>query len=253
MTFTPEIYTCFKVKKGAVEKLSKVLMLATGLAIIGCAYMAKNFNGILEACTSINGVVSGPGLGVFIIGVFIPFVDELPSLIGLICGTVLSCWVYIGSKLNPPGIEWTRPLHLDTSMCTNQTVIESESIMQSAVDLANMEETASSSGLFGLYSLSYCYLGSLGMLTTVTVGVTIAMIRNKVRYGSVWKCNKKPLNGTTYFNQYNNKQVHIVGNDYLKLSHPRRNLSNSIELYSKSETSSSSGSETDGSEAALLS
>lgn len=214
--------------------------------------MAKNFNGILEACTSINGCVSGPGLGVFIIGVFIPFVDELPSLVGLICGTILSCWVYIGSKLNPPGLEWTRPQHLDTSMCTNQTIIESEAII-TEVDLEVMEETASSSGLFGLYSISYCYLGSLGMLTTVTVGVTIAMIRNKVCYGSVWESNKKPLDGTTYFNQYNDKQVHIVENDYMKSSHPRRNLSDSIGLDSKSETSSSDESKTDGSEAALLS
>ena len=246
------IYILFQVKKGAVQKLSKVLMLATGLAIIGCAYMAKNFNGILEACTSINGCVSGPGLGVFIIGVFIPFVDELPSVIGLICGTVLSCWVYIGSKMNPPGLEWTRPQHLDTSMCTNQTIIESESIIQSAVDLAKMEEKAASNGIFGLYSLSYCYLGSLGMVTTVTVAITIAMIRNKVRNGSIWKSNKQPLDGTTYFNQYNEKQVHIVEQDYVKSSHPKRNLSDSIGLDSKSE-SSSDGSKTDGSEAALLS
>ena len=80
-------------------------MILVGGAIIGFAYLSKNFEGILEACQSINGMVGGPTIGFYTIGIFIPFVSELPAMIGLICGLSVSIWVFFGSNKFPAGPE----------------------------------------------------------------------------------------------------------------------------------------------------
>lgn len=80
-------------------------MILVGGAIIGFAYLSKNFEGILEACQSINGMVGGPTIGFYTIGIFIPFVSELPAMMGLICGLSVSIWVFFGSNKFPAGPE----------------------------------------------------------------------------------------------------------------------------------------------------
>lgn len=80
-------------------------MILVGGAIIGFAYLSKNFEGILEACQSINGMVGGPTIGFYTIGIFIPFVSELPAMMGLICGLSISIWVFFGSNKFPAGPE----------------------------------------------------------------------------------------------------------------------------------------------------
>ena len=84
-------------------------MVAVGGAIISFAYLAKNFDGITQACQSINGMIGGPTLGLFTLGVFVPFVTELPAMIGLISGLGVSIWVFIGQNTFKPGPNWTRP------------------------------------------------------------------------------------------------------------------------------------------------
>lgn len=38
----------FKIKKTAISVLSKVIMLLVGAAILGFAYLSKNFDGIIQ-------------------------------------------------------------------------------------------------------------------------------------------------------------------------------------------------------------
>ena len=84
------IRTKVGIQKSSIPILSKLLMLLVGGAIIGFAYLSKNFEGILEACQSINGMVGGPTIALFTLGIFFPFVSEFPALIGLVSGLCVS-------------------------------------------------------------------------------------------------------------------------------------------------------------------
>lgn len=89
-------------------------MILVGGAIIGFAYLSKNFEGILEACQSINGMVGGPTIGFYTIGIFLPFISELPAMMGLVCGLSVSIWVFFGSNKFPAGPEERFQLKSDT-------------------------------------------------------------------------------------------------------------------------------------------
>ena len=81
-----------------VKTLSRVLTLLLGLTVIGFAYLSRNFEGIIQACQSINGIVGGPTIGIFTLGIFFPYVSEIPAVIGLVVGLGVSVWVYVCSK-----------------------------------------------------------------------------------------------------------------------------------------------------------
>ena len=111
----------------------------SGALIIAFAYMFRDFGGIAEACTAVlsgnfsfsfyfrtvsglhtqnfekcRKVIGGPTMGLFTLGVFVPFVSQIPALLGITFGILISIWKYVGAFYNPPGAKWTRPLTLDT-------------------------------------------------------------------------------------------------------------------------------------------
>jgi len=197
-----------KIKPSVIPWLSKVIMLIIGAAIIGFAYLAKNFEGILEACQSINGCVSGPTLGLFTLGIFFPFVSELPAIIGLISGLAISIWVYVGSNIFPPGSNWTRQQSLNISSCTN-SIMENKmnEVDHQTYSLLNEIKASEddSTGIYGLYHMSYAYLGTIGMTTTLTIGILLAFIVNGVSNGDIFISSKTAPEGTTWFNKFSEK------------------------------------------------
>ena len=64
-------------------------------------------------------MVGGPTIAFFTIGIYFPFISEIPALVGLVCGLLVSGWVFIGSNQFPPGPNWTRPLYMNTTACAD--------------------------------------------------------------------------------------------------------------------------------------
>ena len=46
-----------------------------GVLAVGLAFMVSKFGGVLQASLAINGALSGPVLGVFSLGLFVPFAN----------------------------------------------------------------------------------------------------------------------------------------------------------------------------------
>jgi len=67
------------------------LAILLGFTIIGFAYLSRNFEGIIQACQSINGIVGGPTIGIFTLGIFFPYVGEIPAIIGMVIGLGVGC------------------------------------------------------------------------------------------------------------------------------------------------------------------
>ena len=142
-----------------------------------------------EACTAINSVLGGPMLGLFTTGIFFPFVFQSAGLGGLAAGLGISTWKYVGAYYNPPGQKWVRQLSLETSLCTVNNTLEPLSngnfyIGEEPLDYSPAEEN--STGIYGFYHTSYCYLGTFGFLTTILVSVAISMVYNKIQTADWW-------------------------------------------------------------------
>uniref|UniRef100_A0A3B4UM64 Solute carrier family 5 member 8 n=1 Tax=Seriola dumerili TaxID=41447 RepID=A0A3B4UM64_SERDU len=135
-------------------------LLVYGALCIGMAGLASLMGGILQAAISIFGIVGGPLLGLFTLGILFPFANSKGALSGLVSGLVVSLWVGIGAQIYPPPSEMTRPLPLSTEGC-NFT----------ATDSLNWPGLADN-----WYSLSYLYFSPIGTIVSISVGLIVSLL-----------------------------------------------------------------------------
>lgn len=62
--------------------------LMVGAVMIGVAFFAKRFGGLIQAAITITGVMGGPMLGLFILGILVPHCDRRGAFVGLVTSAV---------------------------------------------------------------------------------------------------------------------------------------------------------------------
>ncbi|NWI49635.1 SC5A8 protein, partial [Calyptomena viridis] len=160
------------------KKLSWISMgmsLFYGGVCIAMAALASLLGALLQAALSIFGMVGGPLLGLFALGILCSFANGIGAFVGLVSGFVISLWVGIGSQIYPPLPERTKPLYLSTAGCN----ISSGNITSTEIPLTTVFSTPAAERpalADNWYSLSYLYFSTLGTLTTIVVGIIISLL-----------------------------------------------------------------------------
>ena len=80
--------------------LTKVFSALYGLVGYGLTYCIKFMPGMLEAAMIIGGVTSGPGIGVFTLGLLVPWVSSGAVTTAFITSLLVSCnrlWLGTGN------------------------------------------------------------------------------------------------------------------------------------------------------------
>ncbi|KAA0708435.1 Sodium-dependent multivitamin transporter [Triplophysa tibetana] len=163
--------------------LSKLLALGYGLVCLAMAYVASLMGSVLQAALSIFGMVGGPLLGVFCLGMFFPCANSTGALVGLAAGLVMAFWIGIGSFLS----------RMPTSVgpVINGTVFPDMGNITTAVMTTLITAKPRPSGVQALYSLSYMWYSAHNSATVVVVGLLVSFLTGP------WK--EKQLNpGTIY-------------------------------------------------------
>ncbi|XP_077400903.1 sodium-coupled monocarboxylate transporter 1 isoform X1 [Vanacampus margaritifer] len=163
--------------------ISKVLSFLYGVLCIGMAGLASLMGGILQATISIFGIIGGPLLGLFSLGIICPFANSKGALSGLVSGLVVSLWVGIGAQIFPPPSYLSRPLSFTTEGCN---LTASDSFNRTSTGLpAHMSNIATSPAqpdhdrnllADNWYSLSYLYFSPIGTIITILVGLFISLV-----------------------------------------------------------------------------
>ncbi|XP_056130091.1 sodium-coupled monocarboxylate transporter 1 [Lampris incognitus] len=158
--------------------LNMGLSVVFGFLCIGMAGVASMMGSILQAALSVFGMISGPLLGLYLLGMFFRSSNSTGGLTGLILGLVLTLWVGIGSQFYPPTAEKTLPLQLNITGCDNTgsqnyTTVSPWTTATTPLTTQHVERPALADSW---YSLSYLYFCPLGTLSTVLIGLLVSMI-----------------------------------------------------------------------------
>uniref|UniRef100_A0A8C6M1G4 Solute carrier family 5 member 8, like n=1 Tax=Nothobranchius furzeri TaxID=105023 RepID=A0A8C6M1G4_NOTFU len=98
---------------------------------------------------SIFGMISGPLLGLYLLGMLFRTTNSIGGLSGMIIGLALTLWVGIGGQIYPPTDEKTKPLSVSTSGCNNSQSNTTASPWTSPVTLTQQPELViSHAGIF---------------------------------------------------------------------------------------------------------
>uniref|UniRef100_A0A8D3DCC4 Sodium/iodide cotransporter n=1 Tax=Scophthalmus maximus TaxID=52904 RepID=A0A8D3DCC4_SCOMX len=164
--------------------VSKGLSLLYGVGCITVAALSSLLDwGVLQGSFTVMGVVSGPLLGVFILGMFVPATNRLGAFSGLLSGFCVSLWLAVGSTFYPPSEETMGVL---PSYAGDDMVF-----LYSAF--------SKTSSLHNFYSMSYLYFGAMATSSVVLVGLIVSYAtgptkRKDVKEGLLWwDLNKKQV------------------------------------------------------------
>ncbi|XP_069818405.1 sodium/iodide cotransporter isoform X2 [Dendropsophus ebraccatus] len=171
--------------------ISKGLSLFYGCSCIIVAALSSLLGGgVLQGSFTVMGVISGPLLGAFILGMFTSSGNTPGVFSGLIMGFALSLWVAVGGTIYPPTPEIMGVLPANAEHCpiynTSQGVIYGSPALRNIT--ASLPRTSIADDL---YSLSYLYYGALGTFSTLIIGALVSQItgptkRETIAHGLLW-------------------------------------------------------------------
>ncbi|NWI16565.1 SC5A8 protein, partial [Crypturellus soui] len=160
--------------------LSMGMSLFYGIVCIAMAALASVMGALLQAALSIFGMIGGPLLGMFTLGILFSFANEIGAFVGLISGFIVTLWVGIGAQTYPPLPTRTNPLTLSTAMCNISISNSSGFTPPTGIPLTTLLQTTTKYTRPAIadnwYSVSYLYLSTLGTLFTVGVGILVSLL-----------------------------------------------------------------------------
>uniref|UniRef100_A0A673AA52 Solute carrier family 5 member 5 n=1 Tax=Sphaeramia orbicularis TaxID=375764 RepID=A0A673AA52_9TELE len=164
----------------------KLILLSKGLSFlygVGCITVAALSSfldwGVLQGSFTVMGVVSGPLLGVFILGMFVPATNRLGAYSGLLVGFCVSVWLAVGSTLYPPSEKTMGVLPSYTGKCEsrNSTMNSSPDLDQNSI--SEWLHPTDQGGLHNFYSMSYLYFGAMATSSVILVGLIVSYVTGK--------------------------------------------------------------------------
>ncbi|KAM6466860.1 sodium/iodide cotransporter [Liasis olivaceus] len=186
--------------------VSKGLSLIYGTACITVAALSSLLGGgVLQGSFTVMGVISGPLLGAFILGMFIPTCNTVGVFSGLGVGFGLSFWVAVGGTLYPPSADTMGVLPSYGDFCPLYNVSQganSTLVYGPLPPLPPSEQPERLAIADSFYAISYLYYGALGTLTTIAAGALVSCLRgpadeDRKRPGVLWwDIMKKPSDKT---------------------------------------------------------
>ncbi|KAM9798660.1 LOW QUALITY PROTEIN: solute carrier family 5 member 6a [Neosynchiropus ocellatus] len=169
--------------------------LAYGLVCLAMAYLASIMGSVLQAAFSIFGMVGGPLLGLFCLGMFFPWANSIGAVVGLVAGLVMAFWIGIGSfvlratsQTPVPPLNSTFPPLWDNVTATAATTL-------ATMTTAKPRPT----GLEALYSLSYMWYSAHNSATVVVVGLIVSLLTGPMKERDLTPGTVFPVLGTLLF------------------------------------------------------
>lgn len=178
--------------------VSRILAVIFGIICLGLTYVASQLGGVLQAALSLFGMIGGPLLGVFTLGMFFPWANSIGALVGLIVGLVFMFWIGIGAYVAKPyipksvvsvaGCNWaimSNTTNITTTIAT--TVTMATNVTTAATTTLSPAELAEANGgpFYQLYALSYLWYSFTAVLTVVGVGLILSFITGATKPADV--------------------------------------------------------------------
>ncbi|XP_050034618.1 sodium-coupled monocarboxylate transporter 1-like isoform X2 [Dermacentor andersoni] len=156
-------------KKAAI--ITRGVASAYGILTIGLAFLAGSIGSILKAAFAMSGALSGPLLGVFVLGMLLPSCNGKGALSGLLLGQVLCLWVVVGSLSSVPLNE---DLPTSTAGCVRHDNATAHDLF-GGVDAMDEIAVDRPKGIELLYRLSHLLVPVLGFVVTVFTSIVVSL------------------------------------------------------------------------------
>ncbi|KAJ8020295.1 Sodium-coupled monocarboxylate transporter 2 [Holothuria leucospilota] len=156
----------------------KLIAVFFGICTIVMAFLASVLGGLLSLTLTIVGILNGPILGIFSLGVYFPWANSKGAIAGMISALAIGGWLKIGALVYPPIID-DPPLFVDKcpALVSNVTEIATTEFLGLVTEGTGVMLNGRP-GIARLYALSYAYYSPLACFITIIVGLLVSFLTN---------------------------------------------------------------------------
>ncbi|XP_067120884.1 sodium-coupled monocarboxylate transporter 1-like [Centruroides vittatus] len=152
----------------SATRLSKILAFLYGIVAILLVLVARQMGNILSAAISIFGMVGGPMLSMFTMGMFFPWINSTGALAGVLAGLGISFWMGIGAFIYKPYFE-KLPVSVQDCLPLYLNITSQSNFTQPTRSTINQD-------IFPLYRVSYMWYSVIGCIVGVIVGILVSFL-----------------------------------------------------------------------------
>ncbi|KAG7158323.1 sodium-coupled monocarboxylate transporter 2-like [Homarus americanus] len=158
------------ISENAATWTSRALSLFFGLLTFALVFVAEQLGNILNAALSIFGMVGGPLLGVFTLGMFFPWANSTGAFVGEVVSLVFMFWIGIGHQV----AKASGQIHLPSL----PTSIDGCNFTIAEPSFTPLIESDPGEPL-AIYRLSYMWYSATGCFTVIVVGMLVTLVTGK--------------------------------------------------------------------------
>ncbi|XP_071873911.1 sodium-coupled monocarboxylate transporter 1 [Bombus fervidus] len=150
-------------RKGAIY--ARWISIFFGALSFTLVFVVERLGSVLQVALSFNGMVGGITLGLFSLGMFIPWANAKGAIVGAITSMVIVLWIGLGAQialLNGQIHLDNKPVSVDACPCINTTDINLNQLND------NNDE------VYSIYKISYLWYSGIGCILTMLVGVIVS-------------------------------------------------------------------------------
>ncbi|XP_001630712.2 sodium-coupled monocarboxylate transporter 1 isoform X1 [Nematostella vectensis] len=144
--------------------VSKCLVIVYGFISLGLAFLASKLGMILQMSASMFGIIGGPMLALFTMGILTRTANSKGVWAGMIAGFVVITWISVGAQVQPPDYPI---LPISVAGCASNT---------SALNITMPHIARRGMGSNSVYSISFFLYGPIGFIITLVVAMLISII-----------------------------------------------------------------------------
>ncbi|TMW52558.1 hypothetical protein DOY81_002383 [Sarcophaga bullata] len=168
--------------KGALY--AKWMSLGFGVLSFGLVFIVERLGGVLQATLTLNGLIGGVTLGLFVLGMAFKSANTKGAFYGGIISLVIV--IFIGVIAQIANVE---PESLPLSVENCDCAVNSTQMLGTVILEALPEEEVSGFVSWPIFRLSYMWYSMIGCLLTLFLGLVISAIINSVQKRRVFKIN----------------------------------------------------------------
>ena len=126
--------------------------------------------------------MGGPLLGVFSLGMFVPFASSVGALTGLLTSLVFVLWMGFGQIVARQmgtfdATSFAPMMNTTTSHCPGDWMMSADTDNTTAALVSSSEVHYTTFNHLGLYDISYLWYGPLSLLICLVIGVLVSLTR----------------------------------------------------------------------------
>ncbi|XP_059084955.1 sodium-coupled monocarboxylate transporter 1-like [Tigriopus californicus] len=171
------------VMNGCVNNLSNKseMILTRGLAVgFGVTsylvvFLVKYLPGVLEAALGIFGIVGGPVLGAFTLGMFVPWCNSIGAFVGMLTSLVFTMWIGFGQTAAKNfGTYSVAGKATTIDGCPSDWFNETSTSAESQTNAPEISDNGFTHLI--VYEISYMWFSAIACMFCVVVGIIVSFL-----------------------------------------------------------------------------